>query len=65
MKQIIVSGGGGFGRKNAPRTLETYILAQTKKSNPSICFLPQASNEDPRYIIQFLETFQALRLMTM
>ncbi len=45
-KQIIVSGGGGFMRRDSQHTLERYIIAQTNKENPRICFLPQASNWD-------------------
>jgi dipeptidase E len=60
MKQIIASGGGGFTRKNSTFALEKYILAQTNKAHPKICFLPQASNEDSGYIAKFLETFQML-----
>lgn len=57
MKHIIASGGGGFTRKNSDFSLEKYILAQTKKECPKVCFLPQASNEDADYILKFLETF--------
>lgn len=60
MKQIIASGGGGFTRKSSIFALEKYMLAQTNKINPKICFLPQASNEDAAYIAKFLETFQML-----
>lgn len=60
MKQIIVSGGGGFTRRGSPCALEKYILAQTKKEHPKICFLPQASNEDAKYVVKFFETFLAL-----
>jgi dipeptidase E len=59
-KQIIVSGGGGFARKNSSHAFERYIIAQTQKENPRICFLPQASNEDVGYVLNFTETFHAL-----
>lgn len=59
-KQIIVSGGGGFTRKDSSYALERYLLAQTKKENPIVCFLPQASNEDTGYVLKFTETFLAL-----
>ncbi len=60
MKQIIVCGGGGFTKKESSLVMEKYILAQTKKVNPKICFLSQASNESPSYILKFFETFLAL-----
>ena len=59
-KQIIVSGGGGFTRKESNHALERYIIAQTHKENPRICFLPQASNEDVGYVLKFIETFYKL-----
>ncbi len=59
-KQIIVSGGGGFTRKESNLALERYIIAQTHKENPRICFLPQASNEDVGYVLKFIETFYKL-----
>lgn len=60
MKQIIVSGGGGFTRYDSTFSLEKYILAQTQNTQPKICFLPQASNEDAKYVTRFFETFLAL-----
>lgn len=59
-KQIIVSGGGGFMRRDSQHALERYIIAQAQKENPRICFLPQASNEDVGYVLKFTETFHRL-----
>lgn len=60
MKQIIVMGGGGFTKKDSDLLLEKYILAQTEKEHPKICFLPQASNESHSYTLKFFEAFLAL-----
>lgn len=60
MKQIIAMGGGGFTKKDSTFALEKYILAQTNKKDPKICFLPQASNESHAYILDFFETFITL-----
>ncbi|MCX5921759.1 MAG: peptidase E [Candidatus Dependentiae bacterium] len=57
-KQIIAIGGNGLS-KDSPK-LEQYIIAQTKKANPKICFLPQASSESKEYIIRFYDTFGSL-----
>lgn len=54
-KQIIVSGGGGFYRKNPHYEFEKYVIEQSGKQNPKICFLPQASSEQPSYILAFQE----------
>lgn len=60
MKQIIAIGGGGFGRETTDFKLEKYLLSQTKKNQPKVCFLPQASHEDAEYIVRFLDAFLKL-----
>src|SRR3990167_9390760 len=61
MKQIIAIGGGGFGRAERDLKIEKYLLSQTKKTCPKICFLPQASHESEEYIVKFFETFIQLQ----
>src|ERR1700722_5767695 len=56
-KQIIAMGGGSFGATSEKPMLELYALAQTRKSNPSICFLPTATGDSPVYIAKFYATF--------
>lgn len=60
MRQIIAIGGGGFMSPLKNFKMEIYLLKQTKKDNPKICFLPQASNEAKEYIVKFYETFCSL-----
>ena len=60
MKHIIAIGGGGFTHQASALKLEKYLLAQTTVPTPKVCFLPQASKEDPHYVIKFLEAFQSL-----
>ena len=38
-KQILAIGGGGFGRNPGEGIIERYILEQTKKKIPKICFI--------------------------
>ena len=38
MKQIIAIGGGGFGREIGELKIEKYIVKQSNKSKPKICF---------------------------
>ena len=56
-KQIISIGGGGFSKAGVYSEedieLTKYFLRQTQKKNPSICFLPTASADDARYIVNF------------
>ncbi len=59
-QQIIAHGGGGFSAQTPALLIEKYILAQTAKPNPRICFLPQASSESQEYVAKFYETFCAL-----
>lgn len=60
MRHIIAIGGGGFTQAQGALKLERYILSLTKKENPRITFLPQASNEDKEYIQKFESTFKSL-----
>jgi dipeptidase E len=58
LKQIIAIGGNTLSKDN--QKLEQYIITQTQKVNPKICFLPQASSESKEYIIRFYDTFGSL-----
>ncbi len=60
MTTIISIGGGGFSHSKSDLKLERYILAQTSKKNPKICFLPQASNESQDYVVKFYKAFLSL-----
>jgi dipeptidase E len=60
-KQIIAMGGGSFPVAPENPALELYALAQTRKSNPSICFLPTATGDAPTYIAKFYATFAKQR----
>lgn len=59
MKQIFVMGGGGFTSDTSLK-LERYLVSLSKKQNPKICFLPQASNESREYILKFYQSFLEL-----
>jgi dipeptidase E len=56
-QQIIAIGGGGFSVEPENRMLELYALSQTRKPNPSVCFLPTASGDAPTYIAKFYAAF--------
>ena len=60
MPQIIAIGGAGFGNPENDYTIERYLIAQTGKINPKVCFLGQASAESPAYARLFHRTFKAL-----
>ncbi len=59
-QQIISIGGGGFTTQKPALKIEQYLLDQTGKKNPKVCFLSQASAEDNRYIVKFYEAFLSL-----
>jgi dipeptidase E len=58
--QIIAIGGGGFSTEPDSALLERYILSQSAKENPAVCFLPQASGESVDYIVRFYSAFTKL-----
>ena len=59
-KQIIAIGGGGFGRNPGKGIIENYILKQSKKKNPNICFIPTATGDNEEYKKNFYATFSNL-----
>lgn len=59
-QQIITMGGGGFSMEPDNPALDRFVLAQTGKARPKVCFLGQASGEARDYIINFYRAFTAL-----
>jgi dipeptidase E len=55
--QIIAIGGAGFESDPESPARELYILAQARKRNPSVCFVPTASGDSPDYIAKFYAAF--------
>jgi dipeptidase E len=60
MKQIIAMGGGGFSMEPDNLALDRFVLSQSPKKHPEICFLPTASGESQEYIIKFFTAFSTL-----
>jgi peptidase E len=60
-RQIIAMGGGGFSMEPDNPALDLYVLAQTRKRNPSICFLATATGDADGYIDNFYSAFRAHR----
>lgn len=60
MKQIIAIGGSGLSHDPDKLALERYIIEQTGKSSPSVCFISTASGEADDYIINFYAFFPNL-----
>ena len=56
-RQIIAMGGGGFSMEPDNPALDSYILAQARRENPSVCFLATASGDSADYIARFYEAF--------
>jgi dipeptidase E len=52
-RQIIALGGGGFARGNPDLKMGAYILEQTGRRHPRVCFVPTAGGDDARSIEQF------------
>jgi peptidase E len=60
MRQIIAMGGGGFSMEPDNPALDRYILQQTGKSQPAVCFLPTASGDADGYVVNFYAAFTKL-----
>ena len=59
-RNIIAIGGGAFGANPGQGIIENYILKQTKKKNPRICFIPTATGDNEAYKVSFYSTFTNL-----
>jgi peptidase E len=53
-------GGGGFSMEPENLALDRYVVAQSGKTDPKVCFLSQASGEGRDYIINFYKAFSDL-----
>jgi dipeptidase E len=56
-KQIVALGGAGFTAEPYNPALELYLLEQTRKSNPSICFIMTATGDAATNLAKFYATF--------
>jgi peptidase E len=59
-RQIIALGGGGFSMEPENPLLDRYILDQTGKPRPKVCFLPHAVDDAVRYVRNFYDAFTRL-----
>lgn len=59
-KQIIAMGGGGFSMEPDNPLLDQYVLDQSGKPCPKICFLPHAVDDATRYALNFYHAFSKL-----
>ena len=60
MRQVIAMGGGGFSMEPDNLALDRYVLRQTHKARPKVCFLPTASGDADAYILNFYKAFSTL-----
>ncbi len=58
MKQIIALGGGGFSMEPDNPLLDRYILKQSGKKRPKVCFIGTASGDAEGYIERFYRAFE-------
>jgi dipeptidase E len=59
LRQLIVLGGGGFSMEKN-RALDRYVLAQSARATPRICFVGTASGDAESYRYKFYEAFATL-----
>ncbi|WDL96703.1 peptidase E [Alicyclobacillus sp. ALC3] len=60
MRQIIAMGGGGFSMEPDNPLLDQYVLRQSHKACPKVCFVPTASGDADGYVERFYASFQKL-----
>ena len=60
MREIIAIGGGGFSMEPDNLVLERYIIAQTGKPHPKVCFIATASGDSTEYTLNFYRAFSTL-----
>src|SRR5258705_12696621 len=59
-RQIIAMGGGGFSMEPENLTLDRYVLAQARTSEPRVSFLPTARGGPDSYALRFYAAFSGL-----
>jgi dipeptidase E len=59
LRQIIAMGGGGFSMEPENPLLDLYILGQSEKQSPKVCFVPTASGDADNYITRFYKAFES------
>ncbi len=57
LPQIIAMGGGGFSMEPDNPLLDRYVLAISRREQPSVCFLPTASGDADGSIKDFYAAF--------
>ncbi len=55
-RHIIAMGGGGFSMEPDNPLLDLYVLKQTKKENPKVCFIPTASGDSQHFLFILFKT---------
>ena len=60
MSSIIAMGGGGFSMEPDNPALDRYVVAQTGKARPKVCFVPTASGDAELYVLHFYQAFTEL-----
>ncbi len=53
-------GGGGFSMEPENLALDRYVLAQSGKERPNVCFVSTASGDSIDYLRRFYQSFRTL-----
>lgn len=61
-RQVIAMGGGGFSMEPENPLLDQYVIKQARKTRPSVCFLPHATDDAVRYTFKFFKAFTQLNV---
>jgi dipeptidase E len=63
-RQVIAMGGGGFMMEPENPLLDKYIIEQSPKPRPSVCFLPHATDDAVRNTFRFYNAFSKFDVKT-
>jgi peptidase E len=59
-RQIIAIGGGGFSAVPQNLSLDAYILRQSRRPDPSVCFIGTATGDSSVYLAKFYASYARL-----
>lgn len=59
-KRTIIAIGGGILRTGETLPIDSFIVEQSKKTNPNVLFIPTASSDLPAYSTAFRQTYKKL-----
>jgi peptidase E len=57
-RHVVAMGGGGFSMEADNPRLDDFVLGLSGAARPTVCFLPTAAGDDPRFVGMFHRAFR-------